>query len=347
MKNYIISILALLLMVGCQTTQVRQPTFEPSTPSVQTNKAAFVYAPNGKEQFVFHEKEPSLQKYGYRKFCGSTKTFACSNKLSYQKYVGMKGYFDTAQPVKIGFSGYEFYPVILENGEKYYFVSNKKYGGKYGSSSPIISLEEYAKLRSFKSEPLIPGSSIQLVGNEISYGVKYFTLSNGNQVSEERLGLIREVCSRFKNKPEMAELLLNMYIDKDEVDYRFFISPTGRSEVILYIGFNEKKQWLRYKVEYYDDDWLFVSSYKVAADDYRWQSPKMDFKRDHSSGSVWEWIDVSANKQEIAVAKALANAQKATIRFQGKQYYSDKHLQDDQKDAIRKILKLFSLMGGA
>lgn len=350
MKNYIISILTLLLMVGCQTTQVRQATFEPSTPSTQTNKAAFVYAPNGKEQFVFHEKAASLQKYGYDKFCGSTKTFACFNKLSYQKYVGMKGYFDTDQPVKSDFSGYEFYPVILENGEKYYFVSNKKYGGKYGSSSPIISLEEYAKLRSFKPEPLIPGSSIQLVGNKISYGTKYYNLNNGKQVSEKNLGLIREVCSRFKNKPEMAELLLNMKIDKDEVDYRFFISPIGdilRSEAKLYIGFNEKNQWLRFKVKYYGDDWLFVSSYKVAADDYRWQSPKMDFERDHSSGSVWEWIDVSANKQEIAVAKALASAQKATIRFQGNQYYSDKHLQDDQKDAIRKILKLFSLMDGA
>jgi len=351
MRNrYLVIPFSFLLLAGCQTTQVKQASFEPSTSTTQSNKPEFVYDPTGKEQFVFHEKAESLQKYGYDNFCESTKTFACYNRLPYQKYVGMKGYFDTTEPARTDYLGYEFYPVILENREKYYFVANKKYGGKYGSSSPIISLEQYTQLRSFKPEPLIPNSPIQLVSNKMSYGTKYYDLSNGKQVSEKNLKLIREVCSRFGNKPEMAELLLDMKIDKDEVNYRFFISPKGdplRSEAKLYIGFNDQDQWLRFKVKYYGDDWLFVSSYKVAADDYRWQSPKLNFERDHSSGSVWEWIDVSAKNKEIEVAKALANAQKATIRFQGNQYYSDKQLQDDQKNSIKKILKLYSLMGGA
>lgn len=349
-KSYLVILSGFFLLVGCQTTQVKQASFESSASTTQSNKREFVYDPTGKEQFVFHEKAETLQKYGYDNFCESTKTFACYNRLPYQKYVGMKGYFDTTKPVKTDYSGYEFYPVILENGEKYYFVANKKYGGKYGSSSPIISFKQYIQLQSFKPEPLIPNSPIQLTGNKMSYGTKYFDLSNGEQVSEKNLKLIREVCSRFGNKPEMAELLLDMKIDKDDVDYRFFISPTGdplRSEAKLYIGFNDRKQWLRFKVKYYGDDWLFVSSYKVAADDYRWQSPKLEFERDNSSGSVWEWIDVAAKNKEIEVAKALANAKKATIRFQGNQYYSDKQLQDDQKISIRKILKLYTLMGGA
>jgi hypothetical protein len=346
----IVSFSCLLLLAGCQTTQVKLASFEPSATSNQQNKTEFVYNPSGKEQFVFHEKAESLQKYGYDKFCESTKTFACYNRLQYQKYVGMKGYFDTSSPVKTDYSGYEFYPVILDNGEKYYFVANSKRGGKYGSFSPIISLEQYIQLKSFTPEPLIPNSEIQLLSNKVSYGSKYYTLSNGKQISKKNLKLIREVCARFGNKPEMAELLLDMEIDKDEVDYRFFISPTGtslRSEAKLYIGFNDKDQWLRFKVKYYGDDWLFVSSYKVAADDYRWQSPKMNFERDHSSGSVWEWVDVSAKNKEIEVAKALANAGKSTIRFQGNQYYSDKQLDNDQKIAINKILRLYSLMGGA
>ena len=317
--------------------------------TVQSNKHEFVYNPTIKEQFVFNKKAEELQNYGYDNFCKNTETFACSNRLSYQSYVGMKGYFDTSKPIKTDYSGYEFYPVILENGEKYYFVANKKYGGKYGDMSPIISYKQYVELQSFKPEPLIPKSQIQLTSNEMTYGTKYFTLSNGKQISEKNLKLIREVCKRFGNKPEMAKLLLNMKIDKDDVDYKFFISPTGnslRSEAKLYIGFNDKKQWLRFKVTYYDDDWLFVSSYKVAADDYRWQSSKLKFERDNSSGSVWEWIDVAAKKKEIEVAKALANAKKATIRFQGDQYYSDKQLQDDQKISILKVLKLYSLMGG-
>ena len=349
--NRLIIVLGSLMLASCQTTYAKQASFVPSTNQQenQGNKSEFVYNSSGKEQFVFHRKAEALQQYGYDKFCESTKTFACFNKLPYHKYVGMKGYFDSSEPAKTDFSGYEFYPVILENGEKYYFVANKKYGGKYGHSSPIISFDQYTQLKSFKVEPLIPNSPIQLVGNEMSYGTKYYDLSNGKKITDKNLKLIREVCTKFGNKPKMAELLLGMKIDKDDVDYKFFISPTGdslRSEAKLYIGFNDQSQWLRFKVKFYGDDWLFVKSYKVAADDYRWQSPKMDFERDHSSGSVWEWIDVSAGKEEIKVAKALANAQKATIRFQGNQYYSDKQLQDDQQNSIKKIIELYSLMGG-
>jgi len=347
MKNYVVAMFILFLMAGCQTTQVRQATFEASTVATQTSKPEFVYNPEGKEQFVFNEKLASLQKYGYRNFCKSTKT--CLDRLPYEKYVGMKGYFDTEEPIKKDYSGYEFYPVILENGEKYYFVANDKYGGKYGPSSPIISLEDYEILQSFSPEPLIPGSTVELVGNEIVAGMKFYGLSNGKKVSENDLDLIREVCNHFGNKPEMAELLLDMKIDKDEVDRKYFISPRGnilRSEAKLYIGFNDMDKWLRFKVKYYGDNWLFVNSYKIAADDYRWQSPRMVFKRDHSSGSVWEWIDVPASKQEIEIAKALAYAETATIRFQGSKYYSDKQLKKDQKESIKKILNLFSLMDG-
>ena len=348
LKRYSIA-LVLLALFGCQTTQVKEASFDQAETPLETgDKPTFVYSPSGKEQFVFHEKAESLQKYGYDNFCPNTKSFACySNRLQYDKYVGLKGYFDTKEPAKTDYSGYEFYPVVLENGEKYYFVSNKKYGGKYGSSSPIISLKQHKEIMAFKPEPLIPGSSILVISSKVSYGSKNYSLSNGKSVSDKNLKLVREVSNRFGNKPEMAELLLDMKINKDEVDYRFFISAKGnvlRSEANLYIGVNDKKEWLRFKVKYYGDDWLFVKSFKVAADDYRWQSPKMDFERDHSSGDVWEWIDVSATDEHIGVAKALSSSVKSTIRFQGNQYYSDKQLANDQKEGIRKILKLYKLM---
>ncbi len=103
---------------------------------------------------------------------------------------------------------------------------------------------------------------------------------------------------------------------------------------ILYISFYQKNPILRFKVKYYDDDWLFVHSFKVAADDYRWQSPEYDFKRDNASGDVWEWIDIPATEKEIEVSKALAISENSIIRFQGNQYYSDKKLEADQKQGI-------------
>jgi hypothetical protein len=341
-----------MLIVGCQVTQTKQASFEHSaSPAAIHEKSTFTYNPTGKEQFVFHKKADSLQKYGYDKFCPDTKSFSCyENRLSYPTYVGMKGYFDTVVPAKTDYSGYEFYPVVLENGEKYYFVSNNKHGGKYGSSSPIISLKQYMEVVSFKPEPLVAGSNIQIISNEVNYGSKSYELSNGKTVSDKTIKLIREVASRFGNNPKIAELLLDMRINKDEVDYRFFVSPSGdilRSTAQLYIGFNDKSVWLRFKVKYYGDDWLFVDSYKVAADDYRWQSPKINFERDNSSGSVWEWSDSSATDKDIEVANALASATKSIIRFNGNQYYSDENLAEDQKEGIKNILALYSLMKGS
>lgn len=347
MKNHI-SILTsgLIFLVGCQTTQ--QASFQTSNAkSGNKNTTILTYDPQGKEEFIFNKKSEALQKYGYRNFCGSTKTFACSNRLSYSKYLGMKGYFDATEAVKKDHYGYEFYPVILENGEKYYFVINSKYKGDYGSASSIMSYKEHLRMRAFKPEPLVNESNLQVVRKKFSYGSKVFELSNGKIIPEKKLSLIREVSKRFGDNPEVAELLVDLKIEKDEIDSRFFISPKGsplKSDVQLYIGFDESDEWLRFKVKYYDDDWLFVKSYKVAADDYRWQSPKMEFKRDHSSGSVWEWLDTSASDKELEVAKAIASADEAIIRFQGSKYYSDKTLQAEQKGSLRKIIKLFNLI---
>lgn len=312
----------------------------------KNNKSSFIYNPDKKEQFVFHKKVKALQKYGYKYFCFEAKS-CFGHVLPYETYVGMKGYFDTKSPAKIDSSDNEFYPVVLENGKKLYFVSNKNHG-KYGSFSPIISLKLYQEIKNFKSEPLIPNSNIQVVSKNIMYNHELYILSNGKHILKNKLELIREVANRFGNNPEIAELLLDFKIKKDEVDFRFFISPIKKLSISgakLYIGFNDKTEWLRFSVKYYGDDWLFINSYKIAADNYRWQSPKLTFERDNSGTNIWEWSDVLATAKYIEVAKALSEATKSTIRFQGEQYYSDTHLTDVQKEELKKILKLYLLMG--
>lgn len=344
-----------MLFGGCQSTQ--QIPFEPSVQINQkpvqeppTQKSPkFIYDPQGKEEFILNEGGEYLQRMGYEAFSESTKAFYNYKTLPYAQYKGMKGYFESTVPVRKDDTNHAFYSVVLENGEKYYFISNNRYGGKYGTLSPIISFKQHLQLKSFQPEPFISNASIRLISNSIQGGTRYFKLSNGRSVSDKKLKLIRYISNRFENSPEMAELLLDVSITKDEIENRYFISPVNdflnpRSEAKVYIGLNEDNEWLRFKVKYYDDDWLFVKSFIIAADDYRWQSSRATFERDNSSGSVWEWLDVLATDKEIEAANALATAKKSTIRFQGSQYHSDKVLQDDQKSSIKKILKLYSLM---
>lgn len=310
---------------------------------------ALAYDPAGREEFVFAEKAESLQKFGYDSFCPDTKTFACRNRLPYDKYVGTKGYFLSDKPTHSDVFGYEFYPVVLESGDEYFYVSRKK-DGKFGALSPIIPLSQFQELKSFTAEPLVAGSPIVLTKVEQSYGVRTYALSNGKTLNDGKLKNIRALVARFGGKALLAELLLDAEIERDEIEDRYFIQPSGsllRPDARLYIGVNAQKTWLRFKVKYYGDDWLFVSGYKVAADSYRWQSPKLDFERDHSSGSVWEWVDVAAGAKEIEVARALSSAQQAAIRFQGNQYYDDVTLEEDQKQSIKTILAIYKEIGGA
>lgn len=323
-------------------------TFMASLAAIVMSGATYAYDPEGKEEFVFVEKAESLQKFGYDSFCPDTKSFACMKNLPYSKYVGTRGYFSSDSPQHSDSFGYDFYKVVLESDEEYFYVASKK-SGKYGAIAPIMPYAQYLELKSFKPEPLFPGSSVQLTAVSQAYGIRSYALSNGKSVRDKDLKLIREVATKFGGRAALAELLLEVEIEKDEVDDKYFIQPRGnilRSEAKLYIGAGEGKVWLRFKVKYYDDDWLFVDSYKIAADEYRWQSPKLKFQRDHASGSVWEWVDVSAGAKEIEVATALASSASSTIRFQGAQYYSDKKLEDDQKQAIKIILNIFKEMSG-
>lgn len=116
------------------------------------------------------------------------------------------------------------------------------------------------------------------------------------------------------------------------------------SEIVLYIGLDDESHWLRCKVRYYGSDWLFVRSWKVAADDYRWESPAHKFQRDHASGSVWEWVDFSPTDSDLSMIKRLANAEKSTIRFKGKQYYRDEVIGYFQKADLNNMLALHELM---
>ena len=80
----------------------------------------------GKKEFVFLPDKSDLQnikKEGYSNFCKVISLSVCYGKLKYDKYVGMKGYFKSLQPFITDKNGYDFFPVVLENGEKFYFVS--------------------------------------------------------------------------------------------------------------------------------------------------------------------------------------------------------------------------------
>jgi hypothetical protein len=308
------------------------------------------YKPEGKEVFVFWDIPAMFQKYGYQNVCKTDQNSVCKGVgLSYDKYHGIKGYIDSLTPSKAHhIIGKYFYKVVLDNGEKLY-VSTDKDKSIYDRISYLISLKEYESITNFNQSKLFEGGEIDIVSMNMEFGRMVYTLSNGKKLLEGQYELIKGFLKHVKGKAELGEMLLDVHIKYDEMDNVYFLDASAASldkELSIYIKYGSKSS-LRFKLMYVEDDWLFVNSFKASADDFRYQSPKYEFVRDNSSGSIWEFIDIEASGELINLAKKLASANKSTIRFVGENYYSDMVLSNEQKDNISKALQIYDMLNNS
>ena len=312
-----------MILIGCKSTSTIQRV---------------AYLPQGKEQFIFIESVENEER-GYTTFCLKTLAMSCSLGFNdYVKHKGMRGYFETTVPEKVLYGSVEFYPVVLENGEKLYYRQNTSIG-RYGSS--IINYNDYLAINAFQPEPLITGSDIMVTGYKINFDKKFYNLSDGSNITASKLAMIREITSKQK----VAELLLSMDIEKDEIEKIYFINASlDDASFKIYVGRKNKEQWLRMKVSYSGAAWVFAKSFKVAADEFRWQSPQYKFSRD-SYINVWETLDLPLTSTHLNVAERIAKAEQASIRFYGNDRSVDKTINQKEKQNIVRILELFHLMG--
>jgi hypothetical protein len=105
----VIVVSGLIALAGCAS----QPTAstESDTNAETIRALSFEQAAQDREQFVVAE-----DKFMVLLFCREPKV--CRGPRDAQKYAGMKGYFKTDAPTNTTVSGFEFWPVALENGER-------------------------------------------------------------------------------------------------------------------------------------------------------------------------------------------------------------------------------------
>lgn len=120
--------------------------------------------------------------------------------------------------------------------------------------------------------------------------------------------------------------------------------PLGKS-VFAYIGSKGTQHWLRIKIQYAASDWLFVERALVVVDGNKRGQITGSWDRDHSSGTVWESLDLKVSAENIAVVRAMANAKSVTIRFEGRKHYSDFKVPARDLKAIQNVLAAFDSTG--
>lgn len=157
------------------------------------------------------------------------------------------------------------------------------------------------------------------------------------KAQEERLALERAIGNMKKSTDEIKGITW--------VSHRS--TPVLAKYASFYFGSNKDSAAnypLRLKLQCYGDDWLFVRSVTVKADDKVYELGRLDFERDHSSGSVWEWIDMPV--KDHAMLNHWMTAKRVVIRFNGDKYYDDFTLPHGQQAQLREVYQAWKIMGG-
>ena len=165
-----------------------------------------------------------------------------------------------------------------------------------------------------------------------------------------------ELASKKEEEKRLANATKNMrkkYDDMKEITwYRDKTSPQYNN----YNGFfgyfgksNSGSPFLRLRIQYAADDWLFIEKYVIKVDGVTYEIEEEKYgeiETDNGYGGIWEWLDRAVSKKEFEIMKAVANGKSVKIRFIGKQYYKDKTINSTQKRALRNVLDAFEAMGG-
>jgi hypothetical protein len=146
----------------------------------------------------------------------------------------------------------------------------------------------------------------------------------------------------------IANALKGLKKDYDEVEEIYWYKPKSaggyRTAAWLYIGQNKSggKPWLRFRVRYHDDSWIFVRSYTFKTDKTTHDfTPKTDITRTNSSGSIWEIMDESYNDEVKWIVEDIIKSQKTIIRFNGRDHINDFVVPSSMKQDMQKVLDAF------
>lgn len=152
---------------------------------------------------------------------------------------------------------------------------------------------------------------------------------------------------------ELANATKKMNGDYDAIEEITWYKDKSTSDccktgIYLYIGKRKAKNpTLRLKILYYAENWLFIDSFIVVADGKKFDKELAVFKRDNSSGLMWEWHDKLADDGDIEMIKAIIGSKSVVIRLNGSIRYSDYIVTPQEKEAMQNVLDTYEALGGA
>lgn len=118
-----------------------------------------------------------------------------------------------------------------------------------------------------------------------------------------------------------------------------------RCYVLPYIGERNGNYWLRCKVDYAADDWVFFDHIIVNIDGEKRDTISFgygDVTRDVSFGAkLCEVADFAPTSSQTELLRDISTSQKTIIRFEGDDYHYDMVVSDKDKQGIKEVLDAY------
>lgn len=154
---------------------------------------------------------------------------------------------------------------------------------------------------------------------------------------------------------KIKELLPFFDVKKDEFDPKgaiWYIPKSApkyanRNGIFCYFMVqNGKPGPLRFKIQYYADNWLFIRTVQFSIDNSAYEFTPMSTERDNDGGMIWEWFDEALSNADHDLIHALSKANSARMKLIGSQYFDIKTITKNQITDIKRALDLYLAMGG-
>ena len=117
-----------------------------------------------------------------------------------------------------------------------------------------------------------------------------------------------------------------MRVEEDKVQKMSFYYPVGfpeyidtRTYALCYVGTSSTNTWVRIRYDYVGDDWVFWDhlTFLIDGQTYYRVYRYFDVERDNDHGDVWEYIDFTADDDDLELFAAIAASDETIIRFEG------------------------------
>lgn len=126
----------------------------------------------------------------------------------------------------------------------------------------------------------------------------------------------------------------------------YFTHYNNRNLVSLYMGQTPGNVWLRLKMSYVGDDWIFFENAYLSYDGITREFPfnkYQDKESDNSGGEVWEWIDLSVSNDDLAFLKNMVNGKSVKMQLRGK-YTNTRTVSANEIKAIREMILAYDVL---